>query len=163
MDSQWRDYWASTVGSIVALVEVLLWPVVGFGDVTWLVVVGIALLATGTVFVVVPIFQLRRQGDVADGESFVNTAALVDSGLYGVVRHPQYVGLLMCIIAVMFIAQSWIVVLVGAVSIAILALDFPKVDADEGAKFGDAYREYMRRVPGWNPIAGIWRSVRRTS
>jgi protein-S-isoprenylcysteine O-methyltransferase Ste14 len=162
MDSQWRGYWASTVGSVLALVEVVLWPLLGFGDTAWLVLVGIALLAIGVIFVVVPVVQLKRQGDVAKGESFVNTTALVEGGLYAIVRHPQYVGLLTCIVAVMLIVQEWIVLLVGAVSTALLALDFRKVDADEGAKFGNAYLEYMSRVPGWNPMAGMWRWLRRT-
>lgn len=38
--------------------------------------------------------------------------------------------------------------------------DFREVDSSDIAKFGDAYRDYMERVPGWNPVAGVWRWIR---
>ena len=28
-------------------------------------------------------------------------------------------------------------------------------------EFGDEYRDYMQRVPGWNVAAGLWRRARR--
>lgn len=160
-DWQWKEYWASTAGSILAVAQVVLWVIWGSGDITWLALVGIALWWVGVVFAWVPIFQFKRQGGVAKGESYIKTSVLVDTGIYAIVRHPQFISWPMFSIAVMLIVQHWLVVALGAAAIVLFCLDFRKVDAADIAKFGDAYRDYMERVPGWNPTAGVWRLVRR--
>lgn len=37
-----------------------------------------------------PIFSLKSKGKVTKGKSYINTTVLVDSGLYAIIRHPQY-------------------------------------------------------------------------
>lgn len=49
----------------------------------------------------------------------------------------------------------------GAAAIVLACVDFRKVDDLDLAKFGDPYRAYMERVPGWNFVAGFWRRLRR--
>jgi protein-S-isoprenylcysteine O-methyltransferase Ste14 len=121
----------------------------------------VTLWCVGVAFAWVPIFQFKRQGGVAKGESYVKTTVLVDTGLYAIVRHPQFVSWPMFSIAVALIVQRWPVAALAAASIVLFCLDFRKMDASDTDKFGDAYREYMERVPGWNPIAGVWRWMRR--
>jgi protein-S-isoprenylcysteine O-methyltransferase Ste14 len=161
---RWMDYSAYT-GIVLTVTQVVFWLVLGSGDVTWLVLAGIALLLIAVVFVVLPIVQFKRQGGVAEGESYGNTTALVDTGLYAIVRHPQYVSLPMFSLALVLIVQHWTVAALGASSIALFYLTFRRADGmdiDENIdKFGDAYREYAERVPGWNPIVGVWRLARR--
>ena len=48
--------------------------------------------ALGAVLLALPILGLRLKGRVAEGESYVETRALVETGIYAVVRHPQYLG-----------------------------------------------------------------------
>jgi protein-S-isoprenylcysteine O-methyltransferase Ste14 len=161
---RWMDYFAYT-GIVLTVVQVALWVVLGSGDVMWLVLTGIAVLLIGVVFLVLPIVQFKHQGGVAEGGSYGNTTVLVSTGLYAIVRHPQYVSLPMFSLALVLIVQHWSAVALGACSIALFYLAFHKADAmdvDENIdKFGDAYREYMERVPGWNPMVGVWRLVRR--
>lgn len=160
-DRQWTEYWASSLGSAFIVAQFVLWIIRGSGDLRWLVYVGIALWCVGVVFAWVPIFQLKRRGGVARGESYVKTTVLVDTGIYGIVRHPQFLSWPMFSVALMLMAQQWIVVVLGAASLGLCWLDFRKVDSIDVEKFGDAYRDYMQRVPGWNPVAGLWRWVRR--
>ena len=109
-----------------------------------------------------PVSRLCRQGGVAKGESFTETTVLVDTGLDAIVRHPQYIGLLTMGTALMLIVQHWSAVALGAASIGLSCVDSRKVEREEGAdKFGNAYLEYMVRVPEWNPLAGVWRWLRR--
>jgi protein-S-isoprenylcysteine O-methyltransferase Ste14 len=115
----------------------------------------------GVIFALVPIFQFKRRGGVARGESYVKTTVVVDAGLYAIVRHPQFISWPMFSVALMLMTQQWVVVALGGASILLFCLDFRGVDDEEIAKFGDAYRDYMRRVPGWDPVVGLWRWSRR--
>ena len=160
-ESQWKGYAASTLGSIVLLAQFALWPVVGFGPIVWVVIAGVLLLLIGLAFAVLPVFELRRHGGVAEGGGFGDTTRLVDTGIYAIVRHPQYLSWPVMSLALVLITQHWVVALAGLVSVLLLTVDLGKSDSEGLEKFGDAYREYMARVPGWNPIAGAWRLLRR--
>jgi protein-S-isoprenylcysteine O-methyltransferase Ste14 len=160
-DWQWRKYWASAAGGVLLLTQIALWIAWGGGDVAWLALTGVALWVVGVVFALVPILQFKRRGGVAKGESYVKTTVIVDSGVYAVVRHPQFISWPMFSVALMLMTQQWLVVVLGALSILLFCLDFRTVDERELAKFGDAYRDYITRVPGWNPLVGIWRWFRR--
>lgn len=160
-DWQWKRYWASSLGSALTVAQVVLWLLLGGGPVRWLVLCGVALWCVGVVFAWLPIIQFKRQGGVAKGDSYVKTTVLVDSGIYAIVRHPQFVSWPMFAVALMLMVQHWVVVVLGVASIALYVTDFRKVDALAVERFGEPYREYMARVPGWNPIAGVWRLLRR--
>jgi len=41
------------------------------------------------IFGMLPILIFRRRGSVPQGESYMKTTVLVDTGLYAIVRHPQ--------------------------------------------------------------------------
>lgn len=161
---KWMDY-AVYAGIALVVVQAGLWIGLGWGAVRSLVVVGITLLALGLVFILIPLLQLRRRGGVPEGESYGETTILVATGLYAVVRHPQYLALPMLSMALVLVVQHWAAVLAGVLAMGLFCVTFSKadvVDIDGNLeKFGDEYRQYMHRVPGWNPIIGIWRILRR--
>jgi len=105
-----------------------------------------------------PIFVLRRKGDVAEGDSYVKTTKLVDTGIYAIVRHPQMgtTWLLMCF-GFMLIAQHWSSVALGVPAMVLAYLDLLKADQRLVEKFGDVYRRYMERVPRVNFVLGVVR------
>ncbi len=85
-EPKWTASWIATglvVGQIVLLI------VLGGGEIGWLRYVGFALWAQAAVFGWVPIYQFKKRGGVAKGDSYVKTTQLVDTGLYAIVRHPQ--------------------------------------------------------------------------
>jgi len=55
-------------------------------------IIGWIVWAFGMVLVIAPIVLFPRCGGVPKGKSFVNTTQLVDTGIYAIVRHPQYLG-----------------------------------------------------------------------
>ena len=119
-------------------------------------------LWTAAVFGVLPIPTLRRKGGVPQGESYVKTTRLVDTGIYAIVRHPQGgTAWLLINLGVMLIAQHWSSVILGLVSMVLAYADTLKADQRCIEKFGDAYRRYMERVPRVNFVAGIIRLARR--
>jgi protein-S-isoprenylcysteine O-methyltransferase Ste14 len=117
---------------------------------------------TGALFGVLPIVVLRRKGGVARGEGYMKTTLLVDTGLYAIVRHPQGgTAWLLLNLAAMLIAQHGSSVILGLVSMALVYADTFKSDQYCIEKFGEAYRQYIERVPRVNFVAGIVRLLRR--
>jgi protein-S-isoprenylcysteine O-methyltransferase Ste14 len=156
--TSWTLAWIATgllIGEIVLLI------VGGGGDIAWLRYAGFALWALSAVFGWVPMFQFKRHGGVAPGDSYMETTRLVETGLYAIVRHPQFVAWPMMSVAVALVSQHLAVIVMGAGATVLACLDLRAVDEREIEKFGDAYRDYMERVPGWNFVAGLWRWVRR--
>ena len=126
---------------------------------TTLINFGWIILMVSSVFGWLPIFTFRKKGKV-EGRSYIHTTVLVDSGIYAFVRHPQYLAGVLISIALPMISQHWSVALLGLLGIGIYYLD--TFDEEERCieKFGEAYRQYMRRVPRLNFIAGIVRAIR---
>jgi protein-S-isoprenylcysteine O-methyltransferase Ste14 len=64
-------------------------------------------------------------------------------------------------LAMMLLAQHWVVILIGAVSMALFYIDMQAADQEGIQKFGEAYRDYMQRVPQVNFILGILRVIQK--
>jgi protein-S-isoprenylcysteine O-methyltransferase Ste14 len=112
------------------------------------------------IFGLAPIFILRRKGGVAKGKSFVETTRLVDTSLYAIVRHPQYLGGMLFSLALMLLAQQWLVIVLGVLSILLIYLDIQSADREGIEKFGDEYRQCMQRVPQINFLLGIYNFIK---
>lgn len=71
---------------------------------------------------------------------------LVTSGPYRWVRHPLYTTGLALFVALGLMTASWLVLLAAAVTLVLLSwLVVPQEERALLARFGDRYREYMRR------------------
>lgn len=112
------------------------------------------------IFGIAPIFILRLKGNVAKGNSYTETTKLVDSSLYAIVRHPQYVAGMLFNLALMLMAQHWVVILVGIVSMVLIYIDIQAADKEGIEKFGETYRQYMEKVPQVNFLVGLSRQLR---
>jgi protein-S-isoprenylcysteine O-methyltransferase Ste14 len=121
---------------------------------------GLVLWGMSAVLGVVPIFTFRRHGGVAEGDSYMKTTKLVDTGIYSIVRHPQATAGLVLVIALVLISQHPISLVVGAVTFATMYADIVRDDASLVDKFGNEYGEYMGRVPRTNFLLGIARRLK---
>jgi len=126
--------------------------------VTW---AGYAIWTLSAVFGVLPIITLRTRGGVKRGTNYMHTTTLVDSGIYSVVRHPQYLAGMLISLALVLLAQTWLIALLSATVVTLTWLDALKADRYCIDKFGDAYEQYMDRVPRTNALVGIVRLARR--
>ena len=102
-----------------------------------------------------PILIFKRKGGVRRGESYVRTTVLVDTGLYSIIRHPQYTAGILFSLALVLVSQDWLVLIMGAVVMPSLYGDILMADKHEIEKFGDEYRRYMKKVPRTNFLLGI--------
>jgi alpha-beta hydrolase superfamily lysophospholipase/protein-S-isoprenylcysteine O-methyltransferase Ste14 len=159
-EPKWIASWIAT-GLVIGQVVLLI--VLGAGEIALLRYLGFVLWALAAVFGWLPVYQLKRRGGVAPGDSYVKTTRLVDTGLYAIVRHPQFVAWPIMSVALAFVSQHPIVIVMGAVAFVSACLDFGKIEVRNVDKFGDEYRRYMEQVPGWNFVAGLWRWTNRTA
>jgi len=110
-----------------------------------------------------PMVSLRWKGGVQKQLDYTHTTLLVDSGIYAVVRHPQYLSFMLISLFFILVVQHWLVAVVGIAAIASVYLGIvPQAEKVDIAKFGDDYRRYMQRVPRLNLVAGVIRLLRRT-
>ena len=116
---------------------------------------------SGLVFGGLPVIEFRKKGRVSEGQSYIHTTKLVDTGIYSIVRHPQYVTFILWAIAGMLLFQHWIIILMGIPIVPLTYIDLIKADKDAMEKFGDAYKAYMKKVPRANFLLGIIRRCKK--
>ena len=109
-----------------------------------------------------PIIQFPRRGGVPKGKSFVHTSQLVDTGIYAVVRHPQYTGGIYAIfVTTLLWYPHWLFGILGIIGATLTYRSIKDEDKHLIEKFGNDYLRYMRRVPGMNFVLGITRLWKR--
>ena len=144
--------WGTIFGSMMAAGWIPAWaPKAAFAVPHWLNYAAMAVMIAGLIIRWTAILSLGKAFSVnvaiRDGQT------LYRSGLYRVVRHPSYAGMLICFIAIAVVEQNWIS--------AALVLAFPsaallyRIQVEERAlneAFGAQYAEYskatMRLIPG---------------
>jgi protein-S-isoprenylcysteine O-methyltransferase Ste14 len=160
----WKDHIPGTVSSILFIAQI----VVGVYLLPWvsqievLAYAGVGLYASsGMILGLLPVFEFRKKGGVKEGKSYVHTTKLVDTGIYSVVRHPQYVTFIMWAFSGMLLFQHWIVILLGVPIIPLTYIDLIRADKACVERFGDAYIAYMKKVPRANFLLGILRRCKK--
>ncbi len=118
---------------------------------------GWVILWTAGLFGVIPIITLRKRGGVPKGQEYIQTTVLVDSGIYALVRHPQYLSFILINVGLMLVAQHWSVITTGVVAAALNYVIIVKADKEGIEKFGRDYERYMKKAPRINVALGIIR------
>jgi len=76
---------------------------------------------------------------------------LVTSGPYRWVRHPLYTVGSSMFVAFGLMADNWFIALLGVLAFVGMAIRTPREEANLIEKFGDEYREYMKRTGRFLP------------
>jgi protein-S-isoprenylcysteine O-methyltransferase Ste14 len=116
-----------------------------------LTVLALILCACGLLLFVLSIVTLRRHG----------TQDLIDTGIYGVVRHPMYLSGIFFYLAMVCFLPHWIIAVNAIVGTA--SVYWTMILGEQGnlEKFGEGYQRYMQSVPRANLLAGVIRQLRR--
>ena len=85
----------------------------------------------------------------------MHTTILVDSGIYAVVRHPQYFAGILISLALVLMSQHWLTAFLMVPVVVGTYIDSLRADERLIEKFGNDYKRYMKRVAGLNPLVGI--------
>ena len=76
---------------------------------------------------------------------------LVTKGPYRWIRHPLYTVGSSLFVAFGMMADNWFIAVLGVLAFIVMAIRIPKEEANLIAKFGDEYREYMKRTGRFLP------------
>lgn len=98
-----------------------------------LIAIGMALLAVGWA----QVFGARHE--------------LMTRGIYGFVRHPQYLGLIVIVIAFNIQWPTLLTLAMAPVLIVAYVRQARREDTELGARFGEAFARYAARVPAFIP------------
>lgn len=115
-----------------------------------LIIIGWIILGIGALFVVLSMLTLRGKG----------TSKVTDSGVYGIVRHPMYLGGLLMFLSHAFFGQNWMTAINTVIGVICCYLIILSGDQRNIEKFGDEYKAYMKRVPRANFLLDIIRHLR---
>lgn len=152
-------YVAAVVATILSACAIVGCVVLDVDQPAWLTIAGLVCLGLAVVFAVPPFFHLRRRGGSAQGDAYYATARVVDNGVYGIVRHPQYLGY-SCLILGLSLLNPHVLTLSLAVGVGILF--YLQAIAEERYcldSFGAAYADFKTRVPRFNFILGVFRAL----
>ena len=160
----WIDILPSTFSSLLIISQIII-GIYLLSEVNQIAIVAYTgsglYIFSGIVFGTLPIIEFRKKGGVKKRKSYIHTSKLVDTGIYSIVRHPQYVTFILWAIAGILLFQHWIVIILGIPIIPLTYIDLIRADKDLIKKFGDDYRQYMEKVPRANFLLGIIRYLQR--
>ena len=122
---------------------------------------GWILLLLSVYFAIVPVYSFRKKAGVSKGKSYIHTKVIVDTGVFSVVRHPQYLSMLLVALGLILIVQHWLIFIFSVVSMILIYIGILKQDKILVRKFGDGYKRYMQKVPRTNFLLGILRLIKR--
>lgn len=137
------------LGYVPALTDRLGFLTFGGEGVRWL---GVLLFALGGALRIAPVFTL--------GERFSGLVAiqpgheLVTDGLYGVVRNPSYLGLLVSTLGWALAFRSGVGILLAACMVPPLIARIHSEEALLGERFGTQYQAYRART--WRLFPGLY-------
>ncbi len=120
---------------------------------------GWIIMVISSIFGWLPIYTFKKRGEIQQGESYIKTTKLVDTGIYGIIRHPQYCACILLSVSMVLLSQYWPCLVTGVIVVITWIIECHYADERLINKFGEEYRYYMKRVPGINFILGLFRKL----
>jgi len=159
MDKLLKSLWGSAI--LLMILEVVLFVFYHSPPIVWLGNLGWIILWTAAFLAVVPVFTFRKKGGVSEGESYINTTVIVDTGIYAVIRHPQYLSFILICLGIILATQRWLITTIGIPAAILIYIAIGQQDYFLIGKFGEDYKRYMEKVPRVNFLLGIIRLMQR--
>lgn len=126
--------------------------------------ISIILLAIGTFFLVWVTYSHRKKGGLKGSDV---TIIFYRDGLYSIMRHPGVFGLTMwfiCLPIILSMLGLPFTILSFVAIIIVVIFHYYGISREERfsiKKWGDTYIQYMKEVPRFNFIKGIWNLRKR--
>ena len=121
--------------------------------------IGWILLILSIYFALAPVYIFKKKAKVPKGKSYIHTKEIVETGLFGIVRHPQYLSMLLVEIGLVLIVQHWLILILSIICFILTYYGTLLQDKILVRKFKDDYVEYMKKVPRTNFLWGLIKSL----
>jgi protein-S-isoprenylcysteine O-methyltransferase Ste14 len=124
-------------------------------NIRWLTIVGSLLYIPSGYLIASSMHALKYKGKPKKTTDFTATTTFIDSGIYSFARQPMTLGMAMWSVALILAFQSILAVILGILSLFCFWISARKESEYDIRKFGNAYKEYMEKVPMWNILKGL--------
>jgi len=118
-------------------------------NILWLQIIGYILYIPSAVLVFGSMIQLKHTGKARTLAPH-GTTTIVQTGIYGIVRHPMWLGMVIWSVALILVFQSVLSIVLSTVAVVCFWMGATKEDEFNIKEFGVDYKEYMSKVPMWN-------------
>jgi protein-S-isoprenylcysteine O-methyltransferase Ste14 len=122
----WIDVIPSTLASLLFILQIIIgiYLLSEVSQIEILSYIGVGLyILSGLIFGMLPIIEFRKKGGVKKGKSYIHTTKFVDTGIYSILRHPQYLTFIIWAFAGMLLFQHWIIIMLGIPIIPLIYID----------------------------------------
>ena len=75
------------------------------------------------------------------------TDRIISTGVYSIIRHPQYLGALLAHFGISFLLSAWFSLLSTPLMIILICLISRKEEKELTREFGQEYKDYRKKVP----------------
>jgi protein-S-isoprenylcysteine O-methyltransferase Ste14 len=128
-------------------------------NILWLKIIGFVLFLPSAYLEWTSHEMLKHEGN-PEGGKLDATTVFVDSGIYSIVRQPMTLGMAIWSFALILVFQSLLSLILGVACVLSFWLS-AKIEGEHNiSKFGEAYRDYIQKVPMWNVLSGLLRKQR---
>jgi len=87
--------------------------------------------------------------------------SLISKGVYSIVRHPLFLGVIIMFLSHIFLSQNWFIILNTIIAIICIYFICYIEEKENIEKFGEKYEKYIKKVPRFNFLTGIWRLIEK--
>jgi protein-S-isoprenylcysteine O-methyltransferase Ste14 len=145
---------------LMVLPVVLVFIFYNYYDLDVLIYVGWIVFGAGFFLAFLAGYEFQKKGGVPAGKHLVHTTLLVDSGIYSIIRHPQYLGFILIVLGLAFVSQHWLSITSGVLGSLLFYSDLDTEEQANVEKFGIEYENYMMKVSRMNVFPGIIRRIK---
>jgi protein-S-isoprenylcysteine O-methyltransferase Ste14 len=113
--------------------------------ISWILLIG------SLVFAIWGVVLLYKMGKPAEGH-LERTTTIVTTGLYGYIRHPLYLSLILLGFGAMLKKPGYIQIILSIINLIALILTARVEEGEMIKKFGNEYRDYMKKTKMFFPF-----------
>lgn len=131
-------------------------------EIGWADDIGTIFWMFGFLLWLIPAITMRKSvKSKQKGQTYMETDKLVKSGIFKVIRHPQYLGFIFFNVGFIGITQRPVPILLAIISIILIVVGVQNEDKELEERFGKKYQKYKKKTPAFNLILGTVRLLKK--